>query len=384
MKRKRKLSILGKTLLFLNIVAVASLLAVYAGTRISPHIFWPIALPGLFYPFILIINMGFFLLWAIRRKWYFLLSFITIVAGFNHITALISFSNTSQELPEEGTNIHILSYNVKVFDLYNYGPRWQLNFTDRDNIFRFLDANDFDIICFQEFVHDKTGAFKTLDTLPTFLRANHAHADFTRSTRNKNFFGMATFSAFPIVNKGMITFPKQVGNMCIYTDLLIGKDTVRVYNVHFQSVGLSAEDFLFVENMTNVEQIADRNYLKRGGKRIIGRLVNAYKQRAVQVKLVADHIEQSPYPVILAGDFNDTPHSYAYSIMTRKLEDAFRAGWGMGPTYNWNLPGFRIDFILYSEEFDAYNFNTGSQDYSDHYPISVWLNLDKERYYVAE
>ncbi|MBW6479225.1 MAG: endonuclease/exonuclease/phosphatase family protein [Bacteroidales bacterium] len=379
MKRKRKLSILKKTLLLFNILAVVALLTIYAGTRISPQIFWPVALPGLFYPFILIINLGFFLLWAIRRKWYFLLSFIAIVAGFNHITALISFSNTSQELPDEGTNIHILSYNVKVFDLYNYGPRWQLSFTNRNNIFRFLEENDFDIICFQEFVHDKAGAFKTLDTLPTFLRAHHAHSGITVSSRNVNFFGMATFSAFPIVNKGRIEFPTRMSNLCIYTDLLIGKDTVRVYNVHFESIGLSAEDFLFVENMTNVEQIADRDYLRKGSMRIIGRLVNAYKQRAVQVKLVADHIEQCPYPVILAGDFNDTPHSYAYRIMTRKLNDAFKAGRGIGPTYIGDLPGFRIDYILYSNEFSAYNFKTGSQQYSDHYPISVWLNLGTER-----
>ena len=195
---------------------------------------------------------------------------------------------------------------------------------------------------------------------------------------------MATFSAFPIVNKGVITFPTRMSNLCIYTDLLIDKDTVRVYNVHFESIGLSPEDFLFVESMTNVEQIANRDYFRKGSMRILGRLVNAYKQRALQVRLIAEHIEQSPYPVILAGDFNDTPHSYAYRFMTRNLKDAFRAGRGMGQTYTWDLPGFRIDYILYSQEFRAYNFKTGSQEYSDHYPISVWLNLDKERYYVAE
>lgn len=384
MKRKGKLSILGKTLLFLNILAAAALLTIYAGTQISPQIFWPIALPGLLYPYILIINMGFVLLWMIRKKWYFLLSLITISVGYNHITALISFSNTSHELPEKGTNIHVLSYNVRVFDLYNYGPGWQLNLTNRNNIFRFLEKNDFDILCFQEFVHDKTGAFKTHDTLPTFLRAHHAHTGITGSTRNINYFGLATFSAFPIVNKGMITFPTKMSNLCIYTDLLIGKDTVRVYNAHFESIGLSAEDFLFVEKMTNVEQITDRDYFRKGSMRILGRLVNAYKQRALQVKLVADHIEQCPYPVILAGDFNDTPHSYAYRFMTRNLKDAFRKGRGMGQTYTWDLPGFRIDYILYSKEFSAFNFKTGSQDYSDHYPISVWLNLETGRYYDAE
>ena len=384
MKRKRKLSILGKTLLFLNFLAIASMLSIYAGTRISPQSFWPSALPGLLYPFILLFNVGFVLLWMIRRKWYFLLSLITIIAGYNHISALISFSNSSRDLPETGTNIHVLSYNVKVFDLYNYGPRWQLNFTNRNNIFRYLEENNFDIVCFQEFVHDKTGAFKTLDTIPSFIKARNAHTGFTRSSRNINFFGLATFSTFPIVNKGMITFPTRAGNLCIYTDVLINKDTVRIYNVHFESIGLSSEDYLFVENMTNVEQISDRDYFREGSMRIINRLVNAYQQRAAQVKLVADHIEHSPYPVILAGDFNDTPHSYAYRIMTRNLKDAFKTGRGMGPTYVWDLPGFRIDYILYSDDFNALNFKTGSQEYSDHYPISAWLNLDTERFNILE
>src|SRR5690606_2625258 len=111
-----------------------------------------------------------------------------------------------------------------------------------------------DIVCFQEFVHDRKGQFKTLDTLSTFLRAKHQHFEYTRSSKEVNFFGLATLSAYPIVNKGKIIFRTGAGNLCIYTDIRVGNDTIRVYNLHFESIGLSEEDHMFVENMINIAQ----------------------------------------------------------------------------------------------------------------------------------
>jgi endonuclease/exonuclease/phosphatase family metal-dependent hydrolase len=375
LKSKRK-SFLGKLILFLNILFVFALLIIYLSARVSPQVFWPLAFPGLFYPFILIINIGFVFIWILRRKFYFLISLVVVLAGYSHLTSFISYSRAKKQLPETGVNLHVLSYNVRVFDLYNYGPRWELNFTERNNIFRFLKEKDFDIICFQEFVHDKTGAFKTLDTIPRFLRARYSHTGYTRESRGLNYFGLATFSSYPIINRSIIKFPTRAGNLCIYSDIKIGNDTIRVYNVHFESIGLSPEDYLFVENMINVEQITDRQILKDGGLQILRRMKNAYEQRAIQVNLVAESIANSPYPVILAGDFNDIPTSYAYRVMIRNLNDAFKSGKGIGQTYIGVLPGFRIDYILHSDEFVSHNFVTGDQKYSDHYPISVWLNFD--------
>jgi endonuclease/exonuclease/phosphatase family metal-dependent hydrolase len=374
---KRKESFFGKLILFLNSIAVLILLMIYLSVRVSPEVFWPLAFLGLIYPLVLLINVGFVIIWLIRKKFYFLISVTAILIGYNHLSSFIQYTNTRKMPPEKGINLNVLSYNVRVFDLYNYGPQWQHNFTQRNNIFRFLDEKDFDIICFQEFVHDKTGAFKTADTLPRFLRARYAHTEYTRESRGLNYFGLATFSSFPIVSKGLIKFPTRAGNLCIYSDLKIGDDTIRVYNVHFESIGLSPEDYFFVENMVNVEQITDSKAFREGSMQVFRRLKSAFQQRAVQVELVAESIANSPYPVILAGDFNDTPFSYAYRVLTKNLNDAFRSGKGIGQTYIGSLPGFRIDYILHSENFIPYNFVTGSQKYSDHYPISVWLNYQR-------
>ncbi len=376
--KKNTNSFLGKVILFLNSLVVFVLILIYIGWKISPEIFWPIAFIGLTYPVVLFLNVMFVIIWILRGKFYFLISLLTILLGYGHVKNFVQWNNITRDLPENGVNIHILSYNVRVFDLYNYGPNWQPNFTNRDNIYGFLEQNDFDIICFQEFVHDETGAFKTLDTLPGILNASYTHTGFSKVSRNVNYFGLATFTRFPIVNKGKIEFPNRTGNQCIYTDIIVHQDTIRVYNVHFESIGLSPEDYLFVENITNVEQIADRNALRTGGLQILKRLKRAFQQRAMQVNLVAEHMENSPYPIILAGDFNDTPTSYAYQRINRNLSDAFRSGRGIGQTYMGNLPSFRIDYIFHSKDFSSYNFTTGSERYSDHYPISVWLNYDPQ------
>lgn len=374
-RRKNKLSLTGKVLLILNLLFFAGLLLSYLAPYISPELFWPMAFVGLIYPLLLFINIFFVVVWLVFRRKYFLISLIGILVGISHVANFFQWNRIDKPLPQDGTNLKVLSYNVRVLGLYNYGANWKLNFAWRNNIFNYLTQADYDIICLQEFVHDRSKQFKTLDTIPKFLRAKHSHFDYTRHSKNINFFGLATFSAYPIVKKGKIIFQTEGGNMCIYTDLKIGNDTIRVYNLHFESIGLSKEDHMFVENMINIVQPGENEPYLDQGRRIIGRLRRAFVSRAAQAEAVAAHIRQSPHPVILAGDFNDTPTSYVYRIITRYLNDAFKVGRGFGSTYIGAVPSFRIDYIMHSDDFSAFNFKTGIQKYSDHFPVSVMLNL---------
>jgi endonuclease/exonuclease/phosphatase family metal-dependent hydrolase len=89
-------------------------------------------------------------------------------------------------------------------------------------------------------------------------------------------------------------------------------------------------------------------------------------------------IEQSPYPVIICGDFNDTPSSYTYHQLSEGLIDAFKeSGNGIGHTYGGALPSFRIDYILHDERFKSTRFNTIRSKFSDHYPITTSLKLQE-------
>lgn len=363
-------------MLVLNIIGVLFLILSYISPFVSPAKSWLMAFIGLSYPFILILNFGFILYWILRLRYHFLISLIAILLGYNQFGNLFQFNTNVRKLPENETLIKVLSYNVRVFDLYNYGPNWEHRFTNRNHIFDFLKENDFDIIMFQEYVHDKTGAFKTQDTLKTFLKAKNYHAEFTRNSRNINFFGLATFTKYPIINKGKILFSTHGGNLCIYTDVLINTDTVRIYNIHMESIGLGAEDHIFVENMINIVP-ADNEDFRIASRRILSRMKVAFGRRALQAEKLAAHIAECPYPIILGGDFNDTPSSYVYRQFSRLLYDSFtKKGRGVGQTYVGMMPGFRIDYIMHSKNFETLQFHTGKEEYSDHYPI--WAVMKKK------
>jgi len=364
-----------KVLLFFNGVAASILLLSYLAANISPEKFWPLAFLGLAYPALLFFNLLFSVFWLLTWKKYFWISAITILVGLSHVGNLLQINDVNKPLPETGKNLEVLSYNVRNFGLYNYLPGWELNFAYRDKIFNFLDDKDADILSFQEFVLDRKGEFRTLDTMRSFLRARHVHFEYTRFSRYENYFGLATFSAYPIVNRGKIMFRTNAGNLCIYTDIKVGEDTIRVYNLHLESIGLSREDHLFVDNMINTLHEAQNGNFQENSRIILRRLRRAFIWRASQAEKVAEHIRNSPYPVILTGDFNDTPTSFVYRQLSSELRDAFKSGLGMGRTYLIAIPGFRIDYIMHSAEFTPVNFRTGNQTYSDHFPVSVSLNF---------
>jgi endonuclease/exonuclease/phosphatase family metal-dependent hydrolase len=104
------------------------------------------------------------------------------------------------------------------------------------------------------------------------------------------------------------------------------------------------------------------------------RLKNGFILRAQQSQVVKNYINKSPYPVIVIGDFNDTPVSYSYRKIRKGLNDSFvKSGYGAGFTYRGNYPPNRIDYILYGNKLVSTYFEIKRVKYSDHYPIIAYL-----------
>ena len=147
------------------------------------------------------------------------------------------------------------------------------------------------------------------------------------------------------------------------SDIIINKDTIRVYNIHLASNWFNNSDYLFLKNPINKK-------MKKGITGIINRMKESYKKRAIEVKAIKEHIAISPYPLIVCGDFNDTPLSYAYHSIKGNLIDAFsNSGKGIGNSFV-NIPALRIDYILYENKFNSTNYQKHNQVLSDHYAIS--------------
>ena len=179
---------------------------------------------------------------------------------------------------------------------------------------------------------------------------------------------LAIYSRYPLSNKGSINFEESF-NGAIHADLTLPNgELIRVYSVHLQStrLGKDVKEVLKKDNLTtiNKKETQEKYY------RIESKLSSAFAMRAAQAEVVAAHIAQSPHPVIVCGDFNDTPLSYSYRIMARKLKDSFaEKGFGIGSTYAGSLPALRIDYILVGKKFEVYTHKVQNKAISDHYAI---------------
>lgn len=364
--------LIHKILVILFVIIILSQLLSYLSVYINPSKYYLFAFFGLAFPFILLAGTIFSIYWLIRKKYklFYLWAFILIL-GISHISDFVQIINFSPSISKTDSSFKLLSYNVKQFDLYN----WTNNKKTRNKIFDLIKSEDADVICMQEFYYDVNKNFKTLDTLVKFQKAKNYYVADAVVKRNIFHFGLVTFSRFPIINSGEIRY-NNTRNFTIFTDLLINNDTIRVFNNHLQSIRFGQQDYTFIDSLKfliNKSEIS-------GAKNVFNRLKIAFKKRASQVDVLTKKIKESPYKVIVCGDFNDTPVSYTYNkVKSDELVDAFcESGFGIDGTYVGKFPSFRIDYIFHSKTLKATEFKTINKKLSDHYPISCKFILNNK------
>lgn len=367
-KAKHKLTFFDKLVLFTNYVFAFSLLLSYVAPFISPQTFWPVAFFGLAYPFLLLFSLFFIVYWYFRAKIYMLISVVAIAIGFKAITANFGFHKPTEDAPKQSASqIRVMTYNVHDFGSFTFGPRVS-TFGD---ILKIVDAAQPDILCFEEFYNERFTKPRISDSLCLALQTDqYFFAAFSKS--NGGLFGLSVFSKYPIVNQGVIRLShNQSDNQCIFIDVKNNNKTFRVYCVHLQSISLEKEDYKYLDSVTE-----NGKPDLHSSKRIGGKLKIAFIKRSQQVFLVKQHAQQCPYPYIIAGDFNDTPSSFAVNQMAKGIKNAFiEKGFGLGKTYNGDFPNFQIDYIMASPQFDVLNYKIIEKKLSDHYAVRADLVL---------
>lgn len=353
-----------------NYLAAIFLLLSLLAAFISPKTFWPMAFFGISFPVLFVLNLAFVIYWGMQFRWWALLSAGMLLASVNNFLGNVQF-RFGETIPGK-QDIKVMNYNCMLFDLYN----WSHNKESRKIIFNVLQEETPDILCLQEFyTSEEKGDYNNADTLQKFLRAKNMHAEYTVTLRGFDHWGVATFTRFPIVRKGKIDFNTSSNNICIYTDVLIDLDTVRIYNLHLASISFGKKEYKFIDDLSK-QEISDPEL--KESKNILRRLKKGFLERAGQTELVSAHMATCPYKIILCGDFNDTPSSFAYHTLAKELKDAFReSGSGIGKTYHGSLPFLRIDYILHDKGFSSFNYARYPETMTDHYPISCYLRAEE-------
>ena len=330
-----------------------ALLMSYLAPYINPGYLWWPSFIGLAYPYLLFINILLIITWGIFYWKYLFISFLCVLAG---IRIHDNYFQYSDRVDNEIEGIKVLSFNVEQFYSYLQKENEDLNVLD------FISKQQANIICLQETKLQKTGSLN-----PLKLKAHFPGIVHCQLAHQSKWNGPVTFTSFPIVKMGEIRFDDSK-NMVIFTDVKTEKDTIRIYNCHLQSYGISTDDYSVIDTIGfQNEKIVE---MKLIGKK----LRDANKLRSVQVNQLKKHIDECPYPAIVCGDFNDTPISYTYNVISSDLNDAFiQSGKGVSNTYRGKLPPFRIDYILFTNDFEAFNYLRHKVEYSDHFPISATI-----------
>ena len=213
--------------------------------------------------------------------------------------------------------------------------------------------------------------FVWTDSLMNLLGYRYKALSLTQPNGKQAYYGQAVLSKHPIKTIQDIRLQTTSSAFGQVVDIKTKKGNfLRIINVHLSSVRFKDEDYRFIKNLNKQENITD------GSLKIIKRIMQAAEIRAKQVELIKQMIDESPYPTVVAGDFNDSPVSYTYASLTKQLNDAFLvSGNGVGTTYTGDFPSFRIDYILHTDNIKSSDYQTIKVELSDHYPICARLNV---------
>ena len=306
-------------------------------------------------------------MWVIFKSKLTILPLFLILLSFGNIFNNFQFTLFSDN-NKSSSQTKMLSYNVKNFK-YPHEDSYE---NTKSKIVDFLINQKSDIVCLQEFHSMANLFYKPIKQIRDSLAANTYYYESYFGSKNNQLSGLVIFSKYKVVNKGKLKFDKS-RTFCIYLDVIISNDTVRVFNTHLASIRLETDDIDFVANL-------DANDSKKLKSKTIGiyhKLVMAYELREKQMKQLMSIIEATKYKIILCGDFNDTPSSLVYNTIADKLNDAFvKKGMGISPTYAGELPLLRIDYVLSSKSITTVNYKKYKFKHSDHYPISAILEVN--------
>lgn len=338
----KRLNFFEKFLFFLNSVVAFLLVLSFALPYFRPTSFPHISLLSLAVSPLIMLTFLFGLFWLVQLKRQFLLSAIVLGLAFVFLNPIYEFSSTKNE-ENYAKKISVLSYNVRLFNLYEKNDDYKS--TIKKATERILESNA-DVVCLQEFYRNSTME------LPDYP---YSYVHF----RNEKFkMGHAIFSKYPLVNNGAFDF-ENTNNNAVFVDVLVKGDTIRLYNLHLNSMS--------IQPSVNSLQEANKN-------KLLKRLTSSFVKQEEQIEIILDHSAKISHPVIIAGDFNNTSFSYVYRRLKEGKKDAFlEQGNGLGTTFRFDSYPMRIDYILTSKSLNVIDFKTYEQTFSDHHPIKATL-----------
>ena len=316
-----------------HVVIVLLLGATMLNAYIPPKVLPFLNLLSLAFPFLMIANLLLCVFWIFswRKR-----AFVFLLISTLFLTPVRRWINYSEPKSEKA-DFKVLTFNNKYND---YGL---------EEVKNYIKSFNADVIFLQESGYSGLG--------------NSDFEEMKYSLHNRR---ISFFSKYQIVEQD--TIPLIDKGKSVYADVIIKGKRIRFINVYL-------EPFQLHKSMVKPTEDLEENGTK--AKSLVRRFMPVFKKHEEQVQILKNFIEKSPYPVILAGDFNSVPNSYEYYTISGVLKDCFlESGTGLATSFHdYKIP-IRIDYVFSSENLKSTYYQVDrSQKLSDHYPILVKFSL---------
>ena len=364
-----------KSLVIINVMIAIALIVGCNAKYFNPDRFWFVGLLTIVAPYLFICILSFFVFWFFAKKKIMVISLITTLVLWNPLGHIFKLRwNSSFENQKQFDALRVMSWNVEQFEILNHKKHPE----QKQEMINLINSYDPDVACFQEAVLSDAYP-KAINYLPSMVNAwelKNYYYDYSPLDNfdDKHHFGRIILSKYPIINKQTISFtPRTYENTFTYVDIVKASDTIRVFNLHLQSLRFSDENRNYIDDATQKQNI---DFEK--SKSVITKMKSAFIKRKLQAEAIHTEIEKSMYPVIVCGDFNDVPNSYAYSTIGEDLQNCFaKKGSGISRTFTGIAPTLRIDNVFASKQFDVLQYTRVKEKISDHYPIITDMTIGK-------
>jgi endonuclease/exonuclease/phosphatase family metal-dependent hydrolase len=359
--------------IYINVTVVFFFLLACLAPYLNPQKWWFISVLGLAFPFLLLTVLFFLIGWLIIKPRLAIFSAVALLLGFKSISVFFAFHRPGEFNYKKNPNsIRIVTWNVARFVEMkrnnNKGSQTRLKMME------LIRQQDADILCFQEFFHSFDSTYyPNIDYIRDSLRYPYWYYSH-EADGDKHFTGTIIFSRYPIIDSGMIRYPRPtLPDALMHADIKLDDDTIRVYTTHLQSLQFGKDDY---ERINKIKEAEDG--MVSNSKTIFSKLKWGIVNRSTQADIIEQVLRDSPYPILFCGDLNDIPNSYTYFTVKADMQDAFlKKGFGIGRTFSALSPTLRIDYIFADKQFTIRQFNRIVKPYSDHYMLVSDIQLKK-------
>ena len=348
---------------------VVGLLLVVVGysDRVSPEVYPLLACVGMAMPAAIVLNIVMLLVmlsvrW--RRAWIPLAAFVVAYVPIRTYVPL--HFNTVDDAEQEGC-LRLMTYNV-----CGYGGNYKYE-QALDTVTDYIMAQNVDIVCIQE---EQATKHKPVERWKELYPYNDTLTISKNNPKGLNIIGI--HSRLPIIRYERIEYESKTNGSVAYF-LQSGPDTIIVINNHLESTHLTEKERTQYSDILKGKK--ERQQAEEELFSLIGILGESMVKRAPAAEAVHRYVEaHSQYPIIVCGDFNDTPISYTRHVIAEGLTDCFvEAGCGLGLSYNRKGFNFRIDHIFCSRHFTPIMCKVDSKmDASDHYPMVCSMKMNNK------